>query len=502
MALSDGAAHWAEYARLSLRLGDAQNNSDKRRTHRAALSAAINAYLRADQTAVEVNALDVLAKAFEANRRGRDMIPVLRLAVELSGRDDLDEKLDRAIGLYGFRVVDHRVDNNAAAPRICAEFSHDLVQAGVDYDPFVRVEGRGLVAAVSDRQLCLDGVEHGKRYDVTLRAGLPAADGESLHRDVRLKLYVRDRAPLVRFPGRAYVLPRAANVGLPVETVNTDVLDLKLRRVSDRNLVRAIRESYFGRPLNKYEDDQFAQTLAQEVWTGQGRVENTLNVDMTTRLPLGEVLMDQDPGIFTLSASVPGQDPYDNPSATQWFVVSDLGLSTWSGTDGLSVAVRSLGDTGPRANVTLTLVSRANAVLGEVTTDATGIAQFPAGLTRGTGAARPALLMAQDGGDDIAFLPLTDPAFDLSDRGVEGRPPAPPIDTFLSTDRGAYRVGETIYATALTRDETGKALGDLPVTAILKRPDGVEYSRHLSQKDVAGGHVFALPLGPDVPRGA
>jgi len=109
---------------------------------------------------------------------------------------------------------------------------------------------------------------------------------------------------------------------------------------------------------------------------------------------------------------------------------------------------------------------------------------------------------ASEGAVDIAFLPLTDPAFDLSDRGVEGNPPAPPIDTFLTTDRGAYRVGETIYATALTRDAQARALTDLPLTAILKRPDGVEYSRQPSANAVAGGHVFALPLGGDVPRGA
>ncbi|MGJ8618683.1 MAG: MG2 domain-containing protein, partial [Sulfitobacter sp.] len=502
VALSDRADLWARYARLSLREAKRDGNSERTRNRREAVWAATNAYLRASDAGVRVDALDVMAQALEANRRGRDMIPALRLALSITPRDDLDAALDEAIGKYGFRIVEHRVDNNAAAPRICAEFSEKLVQAGVDYEPFVRVEGKGLVVQADESQLCIDGVEHGVRYDVTFRQGLPAGSGEELHKDVRLALYVKDRTPLVRFPGRAYVLPRSAQAALPVETVNVDTLDLKLRRVSDRNLVRAIRESYFGKPLSKYEDDQFSSDLAQEIWSGTGDVQNTLNADMTTRLPMGDVLAEQTAGIYALSASVPGQDPYDYPAATQWFVLSDLGLSTWSGVDGMQVSVRRLADTTPREGVKLTLISRANAVLGEITSDADGFAAFPAGLTRGTGASSPALLMADDGGKDIAFLPLTDPAFDLSDRGVEGHPPSPPIDTFLTTDRGAYRVGDTIYATALTRDAQAKALTDLPVTAILKRPDGVEYSRHLSQNAVAGGHVFAMPLGRDVPRGA
>ena len=31
---------------------------------------------------------------------------------------------------------------------------------------------------------------------------------------------MRDRSPALRFPGRAYVLPRSADAGLPIETVN------------------------------------------------------------------------------------------------------------------------------------------------------------------------------------------------------------------------------------------------------------------------------------------
>lgn len=502
VAVSDRADLWARYARLSLREANRDGNSNRARNRREAISAAINAYLRASDVGVQVGALDVMAEALEVNRRGRDMIPALRLALSLSPRDDLDAALDEAIAKYGFRIVEHRVDNNAAAPRICAEFSEKLVQVGVDYEPFVRIEGKGLVVQADESQLCIDGVEHGVRYDVTFRQGLPAGSGEALHKDVRLALYVKDRTSVARFPGRAYVLPRSAQAALPIETVNVDTLDLKLRRVSDRNLVRAIRESYFGKPLNQYEDQRFASDLAQEIWTGQADVPNTLNADMTTRLPMGDALAGQAAGIYVLSASVPGQDAYEYPAATQWFVLSDLGLSTWSGVDGMQVSVRRLADVTPRAGVKLTLISRSNAVLGEVTSDADGFAAFPAGLIRGVGAASPALLMAEDGAKDIAFLPLTDPAFDLSDRGVEGNPPSPPIDTFLTTDRGAYRVGDTIYATALTRDAQAKALTDLPVTAILKRPDGVEYSRQLSENAVAGGHVFAMPLGGDVPRGA
>jgi len=213
------------------------------------------------------------------------------------------------------------------------------------------------------------------------------------------------------------------------------------------------------------------------------------------------VVGDLDPGIYALQAKIPDADPYDDPAATQWFVVSDLGLATMSGTDGLHVFARSLGTTDAIEGLELNLLSRANAILGTARTDAMGYAAFDAGLLQGTGGSAPAMVLARTEGD-LTFLSLTDPEFDLSDRGVEGREPAGPIDVFLTTDRGAYRAGEQINITALTRDATANALDGLPLIAVLKRPDGVEYARAVSQNERAGGHVFDFRTSGAAPRGS
>jgi len=501
VAATDGADQWTEYARLSL-LIPTDDTSDKRTHAKRALDAAINAYLRSPAAPARVGAAMQMAEALERLDRGRDTVSALRVAEGLQPREDVLAALEAAVAKYGFRVTGHSADNESASPRICAEFSEPLVKAGVDYTPFVRLPDAGLAVEAEDRQICIDGVAHGERYRVTFRKGLPAASGETLIRDVEIALYVRDRSSGVRFPGRAYVLPAAADAALPVETVNLDEVDLLLRRVSDRNLLRAIQQDYFARPLSYYADETFSSEMAEEVWTGTGKVASELNRTMTTRLPLGEVLAGREPGIYALTARVPGRDVYDDAGATQWFVLTDLGLTTFKGVDGLHVFVRGLSDAQARAGIDLTLLSRSNRVLASATTDAMGHALFDPGLVRGTGAAAPAMVLAQRGEADLAFLSLTDPAFDLSDRGVAGRPPAPPVDVFLATDRGAYRAGEVIRVTALARDGTAQAIEGLPLTAILTRPDGVEYSRHLSTGDVAGGHVFALPVGATAPRGA
>lgn len=502
LTLNDNSGLWVEYARAAFqnRSGDYQN---KRRQKRLAMAASVNAYLRSTTDGEKTASLLAMADALELNGRNKDMLKSLRLAQSISPTKQVLAKLNYAVGKYGLKVTDHDIESDLAEPRICAQFSEPLAAGSVDYAPYVRLSQNDLAVEAEGNRLCISGVEHGKRYDLTLREGLPAKSGEALLEAVNLSVYVNDRKPAVTFPGRSYVLPKSANAGIPVQTVNISELELVLRRISDRNLLRAMQDEYFGRPLSHWQEQNFAKQVAEEIWRGTGEVQMSLNKDMTTRLPMGEVISDLPPGIYALQARVPGADPYDDPAATQWFVLSDLGLASMSGADGVHVFVRGLGDAEPRAGITVTLLSKANAVLAELETDARGYVRFDDALARGTGGAKPALIVAKEADKDIAFLSLTDPEFDLSDRGVEGREPAKHIDMFLTTDRGAYRAGEIVNATALTRDATANAIIGLPVTAILTRPDGVEYSRHLSTGDtaVAGGHIFNMPIGPLVPRG-
>ena len=500
--ITDDPQAWAEYARRYLEAGIANRNNNQSYQFDRALNGAINAYLRAENPALRHTTLVTLGDVLERLGRGRETVQALRLAQSLQPREDTARLLDEAIGKYGFRIVENTVESDLANPRICASFSEQLVASGVDYANFIQLTEPGLTVALNGtQQLCVEGVQHGSRYNVTFREGLPAADGQTMAKSVAITQYVRDRNPGVRFPGRGYILPKSADAGIPVDTVNTEKLDLTLYGVSDRNILRAIQDYYFGTPMPEYQESTFTDAIGEEIWSGKAKVGQEVNKDVTTRLPMGEAIAGLPAGIYALKAAVPGVDPYVVPAGWQWFVISDLGVTTMSGVDGLHVFVRSLATADAKTGVTVELLSRSNAVLGTATTDGMGYARFDAGLARGLGGSSPAMVVVREGEADLAFLSLTDPAFDLSDRGVEGRAAAPPVDVFLTTDRGAYRAGETVYATALARDPEAAAVPGLPLTAVLMRPDGVEYSRQLVADGGAGGHVFQMPIAGSAPRG-
>ncbi len=113
----------------------------------------------------------------------------------------------------------------------------------------------------------------------------------------------------------------------------------------------------------------------------------------------------------------------------------------------------------------------------------------------------PGLLTATTASGDYSFLDLSKPAMDLTDRGVDGRAPPKPLDVFLTTERGIYRVGETVYATTLVRDATAHAVENVTLTAIVRRPDGKEHQRITLTDEGLGGNVTPVNLPANAMRG-
>src|SRR5205814_6083540 len=118
-----------------------------------------------------------------------------------------------------------------------------------------------------EKQLCVDGLKHGGRYNINLRAGLPSAVKESLPKSAEFNIYVRDRKPFVHFTGRAYVLPRTGQRGIPLVSVNTTALSIDVFRIGDRNLINTVIDSDFQRALSKYELSSLGDERGVKVWS-------------------------------------------------------------------------------------------------------------------------------------------------------------------------------------------------------------------------------------------
>ena len=508
-AAPNDSASWLRLARTIVQIrasGDEERNLLLER----ASTAAYIAYQRTASRSEEADSLALLGNILSQQQQWRPALDALRLSLDVREVADVRAQYERLREQYGFRVLDYSVDADTASPRACFQFSEEL-PLRTDFSPFVALAGIDKLAlTTAEKQLCVEGLSHGESYNVTLRAGLPSVVHETLSKSAEFTVYVRDRKPLVRFSTNAYVLPRVGQRGIPVISVNTRVVDIEIYRVGDRNLVGTIggtdyERGDFRRSLNRYEIQQLGQSRGVSVWKGELAVESSpLNADVTTAFPVDQAVSDLRPGVYVMVAQPRELKSGDNDFgslATQWFIVSDLGLAAFSGNDGIHAFVHSLATAEAKTGVELRLISRSNEVLAVRRTDASGQAQFESGLASGEGGAAPAMLSASDGAGDYAFLNLAAPAFDLSDRGVTGRPAPTGLDAFVYAERGVYRSGETAYLTALLRDAQGAAALDVPLTFVVERPDGVEYRRTVVADQGLGGHGLTLPIVSSAPTG-
>ena len=497
----EDSSNWLKLARTIFQIRPSTTSEQTFFMERASTAAYI-AYQRAGNPQDEADALAVLGRALSERKLWRPALDSLRLSLDLREVADIRGQYEKLRVEQGFRLLDYSVNSNSASPRACFQFSEDLAKR-FDFSPFVALAGNDKPAVTSEgKQLCVDGLKHGERYNINLRAGLPSTVKEELPKSAEFNIYVRDRKPFVRFTGRAYVLPRTGQRGIPVVSVNTPAVLVNVFRIGDRNLINTVIDSDFQRPLSRYQLSDLGDERGMKVWTGELATATTLNQEVTTAFPVDQVLSDLQPGVYvmTTAAKNPGSDD-DYQLATQWFIVSDLGISAFSGNDGIHVFVNSLASTEAVARADVRLIARNNEVLATRKTDKSGHVLFETGLARGEGGLSPAMLTVAGEKTDYAFLSLKSNAFDLSDRGVSGRAVPAGADAFVYAERGVYRSNETVYLTALLRDGQGNAVTGGPLTLVVERPDGVEYRRAVLPDQGAGGRSLAVPLNSAVPAG-
>ena len=284
------SATWLRLARTIMQVRPANDDERKLLLERASTAAYI-AYQRTSSRAEEADSLAFLGNALGQRQVWRPALDALRLSLELREVADVRGQYEKLREEHGFRVLDYSVDADTASPRACFQFSEAL-PLRADFSPFVVLAGTDKPAlTAADKQLCVEGLQHGETYTVTLRAGLPSVVHETLSKSAEFAIYVRDRKPFVHFSTNAYVLPRVGQRGIPVISTNTRAIAIEIFRLGDRSLVGAIGgddsgRGDFQRSLGRYEIEQLREARGVSVWKGELAVEQApLNADVTTAFP-------------------------------------------------------------------------------------------------------------------------------------------------------------------------------------------------------------------------
>ncbi len=515
LADTSDADAWLQLSRF-LRETSGKTWSETYELKSRAQAAGYKSYLVAKTPQQEAQALAWIARMYAADEAWRPALNAYAASLKIMELPGIRKTYDELREKRGFRYVDYKVSADSATPRICFQFSETLQGGKTDFAPFIATTNIAAPAVIiEDDNLCVEGVQHGQSYNFILRQGIPSQVGETLLKSVDLKIDIPDRSAQVRVTGRNYVLPTTGQEGLPLISVNAAKLDLEVYRIGDRNIVPAVRGGNFLQQLSSYTVKDIGINQGLKVFEGTLDTRSDLNKDVVTSFPVVEAVGKMEPGVYVLTAKVHSDkkadetaadesEGYDdeggNQRATQWFVVSDLGVTTFKSRDGIHVFVRALSNAATVAKAEVRLLARNNDVLAVKSLDAQGHVAFDPGLSRGEGALEPGLIVVATD-KDYNFLDLQQTAFDLSDRGVKGRPASGPIDVYTYAERGVYRPNETVHLTALMRDGQGRAIEKLPLTAVVRRPDGMEFRRVQVEDKGLGGRALDVALPASAAHG-
>ncbi|MEE9546388.1 MAG: alpha-2-macroglobulin family protein, partial [Hyphomicrobium sp.] len=324
------AEAWIGLARALLAIKvDPNKGSERYDLPVNASGAAYLAYQQARNAQQKARALAVLGAALQRRSYWRPAIDALKASLALSDDGRVRSVYEKLRAERGFRMTNYKTESEAVSPRLCLQFSERLSRGRVDFAKFVSIDGKDPQGVTAEgEQLCVDGLVHGQRYEVLLRAGLPSDVDEDLQKNVEIAVYVPDRKPFVRFSGKSYVLPSRGQQGIPLVSVNTSKVEIEVYRIGDRNLIGALDGGNFQRRLSNWEINAIKERTGERVFAGKMDVPSKLNEEITTALPVTDAVGVLKPGVYVAIAK-PTQKSRDDyySEATQWFIVSDLGLT-------------------------------------------------------------------------------------------------------------------------------------------------------------------------------
>ena len=263
----EDSANWLKLAKTIFQIR-AASSSEQTFLYERASTAAYIAYQRAGNQAEEADALAVLGRAMSERKLWRPALDALRLSLDMREVAEVRGQYEKMRDQHGFRLLDYTVDSDGASPRLLPVLRGPR-QAG----RFLAVRGAGRHRQAGADQRGQAALR--RRPEARRALQRQPARGAAVHRQGELpksaefNIYVRDRKPFVRFTGRAYVLPRTGQRGIPLVSVNTPSVNVNVFRIGDRNLINTVVDSDFQKTLSSATSSDLGDERGVKVWSGE-----------------------------------------------------------------------------------------------------------------------------------------------------------------------------------------------------------------------------------------
>ena len=320
-------------------------------------------------------------------------------------------------------------------------------------------------------------------YQVTVKAGLPMADGRKTASEFRRTFTTGNRAPSMDFAARGRYLPPAGARALVVKTVNVTNFVSAVRPVPTRNIVQLLarEEDRYRSYWRTNIDSENTAELAEEAVVSTNRVTAKLNEEVENVVRVRAYDGEAANGVYLVSVGKPDADM--DEMRHRLVCLTDIGLSVRETPGNVYVWATSLTQGRPMSGVRVTVYGANNVPQGEGVTDDDGwcCCELPK-------SAEPFAVVATTADElDTSFLALCKPLDETLPTGARrGYAASDEVEAFVWTDRGIYRHDEPIFVHAILRNGKGVAPKPFPVEVALFDPDGRLFASRTRVSDALG----------------
>ena len=302
-------------------------------------------------------------------------------------------------------------------------------------------------------------------YSITLRAGLPAENGQTLTRDITRAVQIPNRSPAITIPVDGRFLSPFGPMRIPVEAVNLREAVLQVRPLRPDNL-----PYYLLREKEMYDDEDAITPLLEDAKPVKVQFPDQPNERISLYVNLPDFTGADPRGAYLMTLCAP-TGPYSSENAHQLIMVTDLALTAKQERERITVWATSLHQATPISGAEVRVIAKNLKELARGTTDASGIAMLDLPKDAESYAVIASL------SNDVSYLVFqgksavdAGPAQQYDVYDSPGMP-----DAMVYTDREIYRPGETVHIQTIVRDETGSASPPFPLLLRVSRPDGKVY---------------------------
>lgn len=325
----------------------------------------------------------------------------------------------------------------------------------------------------------------GEVYTVEIKRGLSSTNGQYLESDFSTKVQMPNLKPSLRFLDDGFYMSKESSRLLALETINVNEITIEVEQVFVNNIVYYLnvgRRNYYYKNINKVGRKIFAKDFV---------ISSVLNEPTVSTFNLGEVVEDSLQGIYSIS--IRRKDRRWNYSQRR-IMITDLGILARLSDNYLMVWVNSLKEGQPIKKADIRLFSANNQVLLEGKTNSDGVAIFKDIGAKLEGFIPFVITISK--GHDLSYLKFSECLLPSAEFDIKGRPYLiKGYETFIYSDRGVYRPGETVHLINVVRDKNGVIPGDFPYKLYVNDPQGRNFKQY--KLTTSDGGIEAIDI--DIP---